>query len=529
MTRVMQAYPLKLPQTPAFRRQVDWLRDLVLQASQRLLDQLWSDLWLGILASSKNKAYKVVGEKHVSLTCNELQLYLPSRIRRIIAEQVGRILRSQAERKDCYYEVLEVVQTTGVEGNLDSLVKTVAITLVKFHGKYYKRGIIRQILRTFRRYHYKFGLDFTILTQIPYTQIVKPNIHSVVLPYSVDDGFNGQVIKIEQSKQLLTVQLKLPVCHQPLHAKDWQWYEFRLKIPEKIYQRTQSSTSNLHLPSLRYMTLKSGLTLPFLEFAWSNNPEPLPPRNQNRIMATDLGLINLTTSVICEAGSQISPPIFWNPDKTILHKIEQFYHHISRIQKKLDRYPEQWLGQGKRFQERDRLYRKLNRYWKELLHLTSNQLLETANRWQCQTLVLEDLRTFEPPKNKRKLSRKLSTWLRGSLFEILIYKAKRAGITVKRVNSSWTSNYCPRCAQKGLKITEPILRKENKKGRFFHCPHCSFTADRDYIAAVNIYRMYQEQRKRRFSLKQAKPVSYTGTGIPLNCSSGASTPMVLGG
>ena len=29
---------------------------------------------------------------------------------------------------------------------------------------------------------------------------------------------------------------------------------------------------------------------------------------------------------------------------------------------------------------------------------------------------------------------------------------------------------------------------------------------RDYIAAVNIYRVYQEQRKKRFSVKNAKPV-----------------------
>jgi transposase len=87
-------------------------------------------------------------------------------------------------------------------------------------------------------------------------------------------------------------------------------------------------------------------------------------------MAIDLGVINLTTSVICEAGSQLSTPIFWSA----------LYHHIARLQRKLDRYPAHWHGQGKRQQELERLYRKLNRYREEILHLASNQLLETALR-----------------------------------------------------------------------------------------------------------------------------------------------------
>ncbi|MFX1520307.1 MAG: zinc ribbon domain-containing protein, partial [Promethearchaeota archaeon] len=61
-----------------------------------------------------------------------------------------------------------------------------------------------------------------------------------------------------------------------------------------------------------------------------------------------------------------------------------------------------------------------------------------------------------------------------------------------------------------------IYRHAIKRGRFFQCSACSYLADRDYIAAINIYRVYQELRKKRFSLTQAKPVPYMATGIPLN-------------
>jgi hypothetical protein len=106
MTSLTRAYPLKLPQQTTLRQQLDMLRDVALHAAQRLLEELWSDQWIDRLDANrtKNKPYKVIGERRVSLTLQGRMVYLPSRIRRDIAEQVGRILRSQAIRKQCYYE-----------------------------------------------------------------------------------------------------------------------------------------------------------------------------------------------------------------------------------------------------------------------------------------------------------------------------------------------------------------------------------------------------------------------------------------
>ncbi|MHA2307327.1 MAG: zinc ribbon domain-containing protein [Candidatus Hodarchaeales archaeon] len=155
--------------------------------------------------------------------------------------------------------------------------------------------------------------------------------------------------------------------------------------------------------------------------------------------------------------------------------------------------------------------------------MTCNHLLETALHWHCQTIVLEDLRSYDPPKHMRKLSRKLSNWFRGTLYELLAYKAKRVGIRLTRVLAWWTSSYCPRCGHKGRKIRDPDSNFDSKEGRFFSCLQCQYSADRDYIGSLNIYRMYQEQRQKRFRIKLAKPVSYTGTGIPSNRPGGAST------
>jgi hypothetical protein len=69
MTSLTQAYPLKLPQNATLRHQLDMLRELVMPAAQKLLDELWSDQWIDTLGSTrKKKAYKVIDEQRVSLT-----------------------------------------------------------------------------------------------------------------------------------------------------------------------------------------------------------------------------------------------------------------------------------------------------------------------------------------------------------------------------------------------------------------------------------------------------------------------------
>ncbi|MFX0064971.1 MAG: RNA-guided endonuclease TnpB family protein [Candidatus Hermodarchaeota archaeon] len=518
MPQCTQAYSFKLPGDAPFRISLGQFQDLMQLACRTLLAKLWEESWLDALAGSALKAYKVIDEKQVTLTLDGQSVYLPSRIRRGIAERVGRILRSQAVRKACYYDVLEVVSITGVSGNLDSLVKQVALTVIAFKGKYYKRALIRQTLRTLRRYYYHLGLDPQTFVHIPYTMLVSPSIHTFTFPYAADNGLDGQTIKVHWSGQWLIIECKLPTTERPVKVSDWTWHRFTLEIPRPIYQRIRKPGYQIHLPTMREIVLKGGLTCPVLTFGWSSQGQPDLLFVKNRVMTTDLGLMNLTTSVIIEAGSQLSRPIFWSPSKNILRKIEELYDHIAGIQKKLDRYQATWRGQGRRLEERARLYRKLNRIRKELLHLTCNQLVGTALQWGCKILVLEDLRAYEPPKHQRTVSRKLSNWIRGSLYEVLTYKAALVGIKVTRVNPRGTSSYCPRCGAKGLKITEPTHKTEGPKGRFFYCPHCHYTADRDYIAAVNIFRMYHQQRKKRFSLINAKPVSYIGTDTPPDCS-----------
>ncbi|MFX0185837.1 MAG: hypothetical protein ACFE95_22365 [Candidatus Hodarchaeota archaeon] len=262
MTVITQSYPFKLPQKGILRQHIDHLKELSMDAGQELLRKLWTEEWLELLGDKKKKAYIIISEKQVVLRKEGQPLYLPSRIRRCIAERIGRILRSQGKRKNCYEDVLQVVQTTGVEGNLDTLVKIIASSIIQFKGKYYRWALIRQVLRRLRRYHYCLGLDLALLMHIPYIKTVSPAVHSFNFPYSPDDG---QALRMDWQREALSVKMRLPITNKPVKRSDWQWHTITIPIPSKILQRVNKPGSKVHRPMLRYIQLKGGLNLPFLE------------------------------------------------------------------------------------------------------------------------------------------------------------------------------------------------------------------------------------------------------------------------
>ena len=225
-------YALKLPQQPELYQQLEQLKEIATQAHQRLLEEVWTEEWIERLGISEKKAYKELGEEQVDLLIQDQQIYLPSRIRRCITERVGRILRSQAKRRVCYYDLVRLIQVTGVEGNLDSLVKVIANSLIRLEGKYYRRAIIRQFLRTFRRFYYKLGLDIAVFLYIPYSTLVKPTIRSFSFPFAPDDN---HAIRFTWESNTITVALKLPRVSQPQGLQHWCWKSFHLVIPDKIH------------------------------------------------------------------------------------------------------------------------------------------------------------------------------------------------------------------------------------------------------------------------------------------------------
>ncbi len=505
-------------------RRLNWFKELVMKVAILLLNELWSEEWIERVGKSGLKAYKVINEARAQIE----GIYLPSRIRRGITEQVGRIIRGQYKRMNCYYDCLEIVNWLGVETNENKLLAVVMqhcrTTSKKSKKTYplYKKVMVKQTVEMIKNWHERFGKGFTTFS---YTDFVQPKIHRFSFPYGPDDG---QAIQYSALDGRIHYKLKLPVCSEPKTRNDWMWVTSEIAIPEKVKAKTKTAISKQpRKPTLITKRLKGGLTYFFLQFPWEYK-KMQKRKGKERVLAIDLGLKKLATCIVGENGKQISKPITIKLRGSQYRHIERLYTHIAGIQKKLSKLQKQnriYLGVTIE-EERRRLYEKRNRLGDELVFATTNTLIQIALKWQCTKITIEDLRSYKPPRGKRSWSRRLSEWLRGRIALNLEHKCKENGLTLQKVCPWNTSSHCPRCAAKGTKVKGPNNLLEDKKGRFFHCPECGFTADRDYIAAVNIYRASFIDYHSIKSLKDTSPVPYMDSGILHPTVSGEGSEMI---
>ena len=75
------------------------------------------------------------------------------------------------------------------------------------------------------------------------------------------------------------------------------------------------------------------------------------------------------------------------------------------------------------------------------------------------------------------LSQKILDASWGRFFQLLFYKAERAGRMFLKVNPRGTTQKCVSC---GKEVQKSL------KDRMHVCPYCGFETDRDYNASLNI-------------------------------------------
>jgi len=92
-------------------------------------------------------------------------------------------------------------------------------------------------------------------------------------------------------------------------------------------------------------------------------------------------------------------------------------------------------------------------------------------------LVHESLRGLRGKFKSKRLSRIVSTWMRGLVKERLEFKASAGGSRREQVNPSYSSQMCPVCG---------FVHYRNRQGDRFQCLFCGHGGDSDAVAAVNL-------------------------------------------
>ncbi|MFQ6042131.1 MAG: zinc ribbon domain-containing protein [Candidatus Poribacteria bacterium] len=393
--------------------------------------------------------------------------YIPSRINRGLLEIAGRILRSIKDRRELYSLLLELSNDPG-EWDYKRLIKK----------EIYKKS---QYVENLKEQALNYIKENETLPSDYLDLISPPNLKRGMISFAPDDG---QAIRMKVELDLVEISLKVLKENkdESLSQTDWEWIEISFPLPDIV-----SEIEKYKKPSLRLSFIGGKLT-PVLDFKVELKEEDR--KESKNFLTVDWGLNKLVTVCVFNSkGEQISRPFFLKCD-VIQRKLLRIRAEIDNLKAKRDKSP---YGSTLYKFYNKKIAKKWNKFrgiQKQLSHLASNVIVEIANLYNCSKVYVEWLGSLKSKRVNRELNWKINSQVRQKIFDLLEYKAKLCGISLKKpINPAWTSQYCPKCGKRGLNVkSSDRLDEKINSGGWFYCPSCGYNADRDYVACQNIAR-----------------------------------------
>jgi putative transposase len=151
-------------------------------------------------------------------------------------------------------------------------------------------------------------------------------------------------------------------------------------------------------------------------------------------------------------------------------KLKELQERMNRCEKD----SKQWrkYNRAKKF-----VLSKSNAQLEDALHKTTKQFVEWCLEKEVNHVVMgnpEGVQRNTKKKRRKDVNQKLSNWSFGKLYSLLEYKLKAKGITIEKVNESYTSQTCPVCGNR---------KKSNNRN--YRCK-CGYQEHRDIHGARNI-------------------------------------------
>jgi putative transposase len=502
------SYPLRLPD----EIQADALR--LLDVSRQVINLTVTALWdrLDEFTTRTNTyAYKQVEEMIAP------PLVHGHRQWRCEAEQAGRILRGQAQRKQQFALIVPLLE----QGMILPKTET------KRAGK--NRTAIKQALADLRERPGADGGNAVELQSLieqacnfylqngcfpdTYEEMQRvPLLKAGILPYAGDDGAQmGQTYRLsfDLDQKTLTLALRTP-DEQGRWARNWREKTIQMPLPDIVVTRAHAGKPLA--PSLREIVEADGTRYAVLDFIVE---VPVAPRTTFEEMHTVLGFdwgirVLVTASVVDLDGHQVGHPFFLDTgpfdgrQARLRRQIDQLKAKVSRLEKQRDRFP---VGDSRRKPSEEALpvlRREISRCWRkyearnnDLGHLAANILLVLSTAFGSKLIAGESLKSMKSAGRGRGAKGRWRNWrnnaqVRGALWRILRYKCFLAGIRLEWQQPRQTSHVCPRCGNPANTYASPEHRsKVIDWGAWLYCSNaaCLWSGSRDYAASLNIARL----------------------------------------
>jgi putative transposase len=537
------SYPLRLPDDI----QADALR--LLDVSRSVINTTITGLWdrLDEFATRTNAyAYKQVEEMMAPPISHGHRLW------RCEAEQAGRILRGQAERKQQFALILPLLSQGMIQPPTEN----------KRAGK--NRKAIKQALADLREASSDGGTVVELQSLIEqacnfylkngcfpdtYEEMQPVPVLKVgVLPYAGDDGRKlGQTyrLSLDPDQQMLTLALRTP-DEEGQWDRRWREKTVSVTLPDLVVARAKAGS--MQAPSLREIQEADGTRYAVLDFIVEVDVEaPTSFEQIQTVLGFDWGVrVLVTASVVDVDGHQIGSPFFLDTgpfdgrQARLRRQLDQLKAKVARLEKQRDRFPP---GDPRRQPSEEALpvlRREISRCWRkyearnnELGHLAANILLVLSTAFDCQLIAGESLKSMKSAGRGRDARGRWRTWrnnsqVRGDLWRLLRYKCHLAGMHLEWQHPGRTSHICPRCGEVANTYTSPEHRASvNEWGAWLCCsnPACLWNGSRDYAASLNIARLGAALIRHAqttgkvvhpsITHSSVQPVSYMGTWAAL--------------
>jgi IS605 OrfB family transposase len=192
--------------------------------------------------------------------------------------------------------------------------------------------------------------------------------------------------------------------------------------------------------------------------------EEAPLQEADEALGVDLGVINIAVDSDGET--------YTSNANAHINSVRYRYRRLRRkLQKKGTKSARRLLKKRRR---------RESRFAKDTNHCISKQIVNKA-QGTGRAIALEDLGGIRDRLTVRRHQRAtLHSWSFYDLQQKIIYKARRAGVPVVKVDPRNTSRTCPACGH--------IDKKNRPTQAHFSCVSCGFSGAADHIAAIIIGR-----------------------------------------
>ena len=422
------------------------------------------------------------------------------------AEQAGRILRGQAERKQQFALILPLLAAGMIEPRTGKNRKAIEQALASVRGEKADGGRaveLQSLIEQSCNFYLKNGCfpeSYEEMQEIPVLKVG-------ILPYAGDDGGElGQAYR-------LRFDVEARCCYFAFRSPDetgawrraWTEPQMCLPLPDPVIERLQEGAPLA--PTLREITEPNGTRYAVLDVIIEVPlTEPVEWNQVQRVLGWDWGVRTLVTATVLDLdGTRLAPPVFLDTggfDGRQAHTrrhIDRLKSKVAKVEARRDRFAQ---GDPRREASQRKLvdlsreiaccWRKYEARNNDLAHLAANILVLLATVWEAELIAGESLKSLRSTGHGRSVKGRWVRWrnnsqIRGELWRCLRYTCHLLGLRLVWQYPKGTTHTCPHCGKPVRTYVDPSLdSKPSDSGAWLRCFACGWNGARDYAAAINI-------------------------------------------